>query len=413
VEVVDLLLANHAQVNRKDSDGATPLLLAARYNGSQAIVRSLLHEGANASLQDKRGASPLSLVTLRGYGDSALLLTKAGAQVTSPAGPPLDNTDRAVEKSLSALQSSMKTFSSRIQCVSCHHQGLGMMALGMAQQRGFAVDRELVGRYLQQVGEDGKRSAPLVHQALGDPNIGKTLPAVDIGDVSIGAGYIFAGLIANQIPGNPGLEEMARFLANQQAADGHWGFGFNREPIQSSTLTTTALVLQVLQTYGPRDAKESLTSNLKRARQWLMSTPTPQTEDKASRLLGLKWAGGTSEECRKFVPELLAAQRPDGGWSQLPSLSSDAYATGLALYALHEGGGLATNDPAYQRGVQYLLRTQEEDGSWYVNKRTTPANTYLDAGFPHGESQYISFGATCWAAMALMQANAGSKQALR
>ena len=29
---------------------------------------------------------------------------------------------------------------------------------------------------------------------------------------------------------------------------------------------------------------------------------------------------------------------PDGGWGQLPTMASDAYATGQALYALHAGG---------------------------------------------------------------------------
>ena len=71
---------------------------------------------------------------------------------------------------------------------------------------------------------------------------------------------------------------------------------------------------------------------------------------------------------------------------------------------------------AYRRGVNFLLRTQDEDGSWYVSKRAMPANNYLDAGFPHGESQYISYGATAWATMALMLATeppARARQAQR
>ena len=73
----------------------------------------------------------------------------------------------------------------------------------------------------------------------------------------------------------------------------------------------------------------------------------------------------------------------------------------MALYALKVTGKSSGDEAAFNRGVDFLMRTQDEDGSWYVNKRTMPANTYFDAGFPHGESQYISFGATCWATMAL------------
>ena len=83
---------------------------------------------------------------------------------------------------------------------------------------------------------------------------------------------------------------------------------------------------------------------------------------------------------------------------------SDAYGTGQALYALNQAGGVPATHEAYRRGVNFLLRTQDEDGSWYVSKRAMPANNYLDAGFPHGESQYASFNATCWATMALSQA---------
>ena len=54
--------------------------------------------------------------------------------------------------------------------------------------------------------------------------------------------------------------------------------------------------------------------------------------------------------------------------------------------------------------MQFLLRTQEEDGSWFVNKRAMPINNYFDAAFPHGQSQYASFNATCWATMALLPA---------
>jgi hypothetical protein len=83
-------------------------------------------------------------------------------------------------------------------------------------------------------------------------------------------------------------------------------------------------------------------------------------------------------------------------------MQSDAYATGQALYALNESG-MPVSDPVYQRGVKYLLRTQDRDGTWFVNKRAIPANNYLDAGFPHGESQCASFNGTCWAMMALLE----------
>jgi squalene cyclase len=173
--------------------------------------------------------------------------------------------------------------------------------------------------------------------------------------------------------------------------------------MQSSFFTTTALAIQSLRAYAPRASAAEVAERIRRARLWLLSAPTQTGEDRAFRLLGLKWAGASPEQRQKAINELRAEQRPDGGWSQLATLQSDAYATGEALYALRLAGGLPVTDPDYQRGVQFLLRTQEGDGSWFVNKRAVPANNYFDAGFPHGESQFASFNGTCWATLALLQ----------
>lgn len=51
-------------------------------------------------------------------------------------------------------------------------------------------------------------------------------------------------------------------------------------------------------------------------------------------------------------------------------------------------------DSAYQRGVKYLLETQEPDGSWLVHKRAVPINEYFESGFPHGKFQFISYPGT-------------------
>jgi len=96
----------------------------------------------------------------------------------------------------------------------------------------------------------------------------------------------------------------------------------------------------------------------------------------------------------------------DGGWSQLAGANSDAYATGMVLVALRWGIGLPVSDPTYKSGIEYLLKTQEADGSWFVTKRAAAANAYFESGFPHGKFQFISYAGSCWATMALMYAAA-------
>ena len=82
-------------------------------------------------------------------------------------------------------------------------------------------------------------------------------------------------------------------------------------------------------------------------------------------------------------------------------MDSDAYATGSVLVALHEAGGLSVSDLVYQRGVAFLVKIQQADGSWLVRLRSRPFQTYYESGFPHGKDQFISSAATGWATTAL------------
>ena len=97
-------------------------------------------------------------------------------------------------------------------------------------------------------------------------------------------------------------------------------------------------------------------------------------------------------------------QQRDGGWSQLPGMQTDAYATGQALFALAIAGKMSVVDPVYRKGVDYLLRTQAADGTWHVQTRSIWLQPYFESGFPYGRDQFISTAGTAWAAMALSAA---------
>jgi squalene cyclase len=142
----------------------------------------------------------------------------------------------------------------------------------------------------------------------------------------------------------------------------------------------------------------------------LQKTTVKDTEDRVFRLLALKAADAPASDIESAAKELIGKQRDDGGWAQLDggepesATKSDAYATGTALVALYDAGGLATSDPVYQRGVAYLLKAQRDDGSWHVISRSKPFQTYFETGFPHGNDQYISASASGWATWALVGA---------
>jgi hypothetical protein len=137
-----------------------------------------------------------------------------------------------------------------------------------------------------------------------------------------------------------------------------------------------------------------------RALSFLRKAKAGDTQDEAFKLLGLVWAGASAAEVSSQAKRVLTLQRKDGGWGQQPAMKSDAYATGQALYALQSSGAKATS-AAYRKAAQYLLRTQLEDGTWYIHSRAVGFQPYRDSGFPHGPDQFISAAATSWAVIGL------------
>ena len=152
-------------------------------------------------------------------------------------------------------------------------------------------------------------------------------------------------------------------------------------PLCSDYIGQTALSMRSLQLYAPKVHKAAYDQSVQLAAAWMAKAQPKNNDDRGWRLLGLAWAGKDKDATQKAMRELLAKQRADGGWSDLDSMESGAYATGKALVAL-QAAGLATTDAAYERGVQYLLKTQQEDGSWYVKTRALAFQPYFDSGFP-------------------------------
>ena len=77
-EVVELLLANGANVNAEDEYGDTALYCAA--NGNKNLVALLLSKGAKVNIKDRAGFTPLDSAAF-GNKDVAELLIASGAEV--------------------------------------------------------------------------------------------------------------------------------------------------------------------------------------------------------------------------------------------------------------------------------------------------------------------------------------------
>jgi hypothetical protein len=214
-------------------------------------------------------------------------------------------------------------------------------------------------------------------------------------------GYILLGLAVENHPPDTATDAMARYLKTRQSGNGSWRILARRPPLEVSDFQVTATALRVLQVYAPQSYREQYQKSVRLAADWLRRAEPMTNEDRAFRLLGLKWASADSAAIQKAGADLMERQRADGGWAQISTLSSDAYATGQTLVALAESGALKPDSRIYRRAVEYLIKTQLEDGSWYVRSRSIPFQPYFESDFPHGRDQFISAAATNWATMAL------------
>jgi hypothetical protein len=163
------------------------------------------------------------------------------------------------------------------------------------------------------------------------------------------------------------------------------------------------LAIQAIKHYGWPGRKEEFAASVERARRWLWDVKAETNEEAVFQLLGLRWAGEPAEKLADLAQALRQSQRKDGGWAQLPTLESDAYATGEVLYTLSQAVQLPVTDPAWQRGLRFLLERQEDNGTWHVARRAFPFQPTMHSGFPHHRDSWLSAAATSWAVLALTQ----------
>ncbi len=300
----------------------------------------------------------------------------------------------ASARAIKLIQESQVTWSKKESCNSCHHQLLPEIPIKLAHERGVPVDEKIA-----------RDTTANTFAYLKD--LDATVQGYDYIDVTFDGWELVAGKAAGVSP-SLSTSAAAQFIASRQLPDGSWPTIDARPPQASSLFATTAVCAQALRNYMPDQFKDEKDSRLRRAREWLLKSRPRTTEDRTFQLFGLRWLAADEKAVKTAARALLSQQREDGGWAQLPSRGSDAYSTGEVLSALHDAAGLPTGDPAYQRGMLFLLKNQEADGSWHVSSRLHPpapvSPPYFETGFPYKHDQFISAMATSWAAAALLHA---------
>jgi ankyrin repeat protein len=400
--LVKLFLDAGVPVNATDDRGFTPLMMAANSkNKNPEVVRLLLDRGADAEAKDSLG---------RTAADWARMGAREQIVKMFPGQPPVEAVKASVEpafkdihsavaKSVALLEEAAPKFFPKSGCISCHNVSIPMMALSEARRRGYPVNPASTLQLVKQtVAAFGPQRDFMLSAFCGIVGSAPTGP------------YTLISLHGEGYEPDLFTDAVAHCLTVGQHPEGHWYKNVDSRPPLSgeSGIPNTALAAQAVKLYSP-PATRDLDARIARARAYLLSAKPFFGDDYAYRLFGLFWTEAKPDQIKAAARELIGQQRPDGGWAQTPYMSSDAYETGLSLSALTKADPGSVDSAAYRRGVDYLMRTQQTDGSWHVPTRAFGFQPYFESGFPHGHDQWISMAATAWSAMALMPAAEGAQ----
>ncbi len=360
-------------------------------------------------------------------------LTSLTTQVAAQSNDQ-DSIKAAVARAIKPIVKSAESYVTQKECFSCHHQSLPVIAAAQAELLGIRVDRQWL---------ETQRifTADFFLKRKGQLAEGRGVPG---GPFT--AGYALAQLITTaqltsseeeQSPARPaGADALVGYLWKTYKPDRPWKINTIRPPLESSDFTATGLAVAALSRYEP----DQLSQHAADIRQWYRQTQAVSAEDRAFELMGWYWltnsdyavaarnllptnrengsrsakslpatvatpeeidVEGDREQLQIMISELKQRQRKDGGWGQTDDMASDAYATGLVLTALSVANSELVREKCYRRGIQYLLKNQENDGSWHVLTRSKPIQEYFESDFPHGKDQFISIAASCWSVIAL------------
>jgi hypothetical protein len=284
---------------------------------------------------------------------------------------------QAAERAIPYIEKDGTTWIKDRKCISCHYVSYMVWSFHDASQRGFDIDRAKLAEWTDWS----------MNHAIGQGSEGpaQMLLARDRTDKSEKTATL--------------IESLRDAIIKVQDKDGFWKPGgqlpAQKRPLSETTQVSTMWNVLALDSI---DAPNEMgIESRDKALAWLNKTPpngndpAVSSEWHAARLL-IDKKFGDAKQVEALRDKILAAQHPDGGWGFLWADPSDAFGTGVSLYALSQAGVPNSSAPI-QQAWKFLIETQTEEGSWIVNGTKTATKDK-----PH---PFSGFWGSTWALLGL------------
>ncbi|MFM7077441.1 MAG: hypothetical protein ACKO3G_15460 [Planctomycetaceae bacterium] len=274
-------------------------------------------------------------------------------------------------------------------CISCHTNGT------------YMIDRPALAAALGPPPEDTLR---FFHEQLTELS-GQDREALRKSTKPAQVIYLAAGLASwdRHVRGSRSAETDAALalMLSIQEDTGTWGTLDCWPPYESDAFHEATVAATAAATapgwleHAEGGTAPALAAGVGRLRAWLRDTPPPHDYGRVLLLqTSTRFPGildGAGREAT--IAMLRGQQRDDGGWSirtfaapeawgggnraeklraepDHDTPASDGHMTGLAVLVLREAG-VAADDPAVRRGVDWLLANQRESGRWWTRSLNT------------------------------------------
>jgi hypothetical protein len=295
-----------------------------------------------------------------------------------PATRPDDPVQQAAERGLDFLAQKGTAWQEQRKCSSCHHLPMVFWSHHEARRKGLPSSAKVL--------EDVEAKALLPYlenpkvQPKGDGSYveNKKNPGPEMVYLLAAAGSEVAVAAEQTVA----LERYLRLLLDSQEANGSWTLKNWEAPAkapiyETSTVYTLWVLLALRAAERTGLPKETLAKSREQALAYIDEAPVGDTVQEQAMRLVVSAQFGKADATGPLLKKLLALQHGDGGWSHSRDGASDALATGQALFALRVAG-VSADDPGLQRAQQFLVKTQQRDGSW---KLANANRTFFGTGW--------------------------------
>ena len=283
---------------------------------------------------------------------------------------------QSIESAIPYIQQNAQVWIDQKKCVSCHQIPFGLWSTQVAKNAGHKIDEELFQKQSKWALE------------FCDSNLNAKTMKRD----GAGTDTIYQMLLSGIAVTEPDTtDSLATLLTTLQEPDGSFKpagqLPSQKRPVLETTHVSTGWAAIMYNDIGSKPYQGTADNALKYSMSDFRGDSTEWLAVKS--ILDHQRQSKTESVA---LARLLESQQDDGGWGWDHTSSSDAFATGVALYAISRCHGI--NQTVIEKAHEFLIRTQTDDGSWLV-----PSTKKARNNKPGDTSNYWG---TCWAVIGLV-----------